>query len=198
MDNRKGTIAFNTFAPAQKQKLKTQGYFEALQASIAVAMNIAYNAAQRPEEFTLLSTGLPVLQHSFYTKQNSYLLRKHLGYLMKDNPDGIVSMLQLLLDRKMLPRITAPDELAGSDKRISDFFQAEGLGLLYELYQGKENQGWSNRIRERLENMSADPSKKNELLNVWLKVVFPEDRGSLGWGLELLRKIPDENEMRLY
>ncbi|MBU1366344.1 MAG: hypothetical protein KJ711_00835, partial [Candidatus Omnitrophica bacterium] len=151
----KKTIAFNSFAaPACSiEALQDGRYLTKFQQTISIALSIVYNASMRADEFNLLRTGLPVYQQSVYSEQNSYLLRKHLSHLFKDNPEQIISVLQLLLNWGSLAQLIVPQEFDKEAERIEKFYRENALAQLYELNTEKGSRGWNEDIKNEIEKI---------------------------------------------
>lgn len=143
-DATKNTVAINTFAPAPINLLSGNGdkYFARLQLTIGAALAIVHNASARPGEFTFLRTGLPLLQSSLYTKENSFLLRRHINHLFGGDSAGTIAMLQLLYDMKRLPQLPVGGVDVVNEQRIKKAYEAAGFGELYALH--KQSNGWSS------------------------------------------------------
>ncbi|MDE2039868.1 MAG: WD40 repeat domain-containing protein [Elusimicrobia bacterium] len=132
-DTRKGTVAFNAFAPVP---FPSGDFIERLQAAVGVAMQVALETSAHPELFNVLDWGLPLpASGKPWSAEDSLKLRRGLDRLYASNAEGKASVLRLLL---RLGR--RPERDGGSfDKRGTDptlaWYEEAGLGPLHEAHE---------------------------------------------------------------
>ena len=125
---------------------------------VELGMRLIDLSVERPEDFTFLKMGIPVV----YGKEKihySYVV-KVIDLLYKDDPKARISFLRFMLFRGMdkegnmyLPRLVMPQN-EHSDDSMEERYVREGLGFIYGLHDIEK--GWNKNIWETIKRLAKE------------------------------------------